>query len=629
MTRQLAPLRPRDVHGLRQTVEEQLAVGQTRQRVVIGDVGELLLFADVIQCERDVAGKILEQFQLFVVEETGFCRVEHQYAHHLVGHDERHGDEGTVAACQGFLFEHRMRVGLDVVRHHYFLVTNGLADRARILFQTAERGADFVQITLIGSFPHQRRCAHAARLYQADPGHAKAALLYGDAARFAKQFAPVANAHDGRIDPAEHGLNAAQAGDAFLLHAPLRNVAGHPAVADEGLVLIQQRQCIDVQPANAALGVTQVQYQVAPAALLAGPSTDQLDHHRARARRDDVEAVRTDQIGGLVAEDGVHRRTAEGVYAPHVDLPDPFLRGLCDRTKALLADTQGRLGANPVGDVLDLVDEVMRPAGLQPDQGAADLRPDHPSVFADVTLVRLIGLDFSREHLSDLQAVHVAILGMGDGLHVAAQQLAFGVADDLAQRGVDSQPPAVRRDQGGAHRRVVHGKTKPLFALLEFAQRPASGVAFRHFLQCALDRRDQPGPIVLQHVIDRALPQRFDGAFLADGSRDEYERRIGPSLQRHLQGKSPVEFRQRVIGQNQIRREAIQRLFIGGRSLDAAVDDAQSAVPHFAQQHFCVLHPVLDQQYFDLACNRVVHAFRRSFNWEAGSSRPNTGRPAQ
>ncbi len=117
------------------------------------------------------------------------------------------------------------------------------------------------------ALPDQRRRLHRAGFHQADPRHPETALLHGDAARLAQQLAPLPDANDGRVDAAEHRLNAAQAGDTLLLQAVTRDIASHAAVADDVSGRVEQRQRIAVEPANTARRVLQVQHQVAPAAL--------------------------------------------------------------------------------------------------------------------------------------------------------------------------------------------------------------------------------------------------------------------------------------------------------------------------------------------------------------------------
>jgi hypothetical protein len=225
--------------------------------------------------------------------------------------------------------------------------------------------------------------------------------------------------------------------------------------------------------------------------------------------------------------------------------------------------------------------------------------------------VRLVGVYLAREHLRHLSAVCVQVVRVGHRLDIAVQQFLFRVADDVAQSGIHAEPAAVRGDQRGANRRIMHGEAKAFLALLEFPQRPASGVPIRHFSQGPLDGRNQSGPAVLQDVIHRALTQGLDGPLLAYGSRDEDERRVGPALQRDLQCQRPIEAGQGVVGQDQVGGEVLEGVLIVGFGFDASRIDAQTIAPHLAQQELGVLRAILDHEYF-YACAGIddCHAGR-------------------
>ncbi len=147
----------------------------------------------------------------------------------------------------------------------------------------------------------------------------------------------------------------------------------------------------------------------------------------------------------------------------------------------------------------------------------------------------------------------------------------------------------------------MHGEAEPLFALFELSLCPAPGLALFGVAQRPLDGRHQPRSILLQYIIDRALLERLDGAFLADGAGDEYEGCVGAQQLRDLQRIGAVESRQCVVGQDEIRRESRERLFVHGAAVHAAADEVQTLQAHFAQQYFRVLHAVLDEQDLDFA----------------------------
>jgi hypothetical protein len=215
-----------------------------------------------------------------------------------------------------------------------------------------------------------------------------------------RQLAPLPDPDDGRIDAAEHRLNAAQACDALLLQAVMRDIPSHAAVADDASKRVEQRQRIAVEPADAARRVLQVQLHVAPAALFRNSPPQELSHGGAQALRYEVEAALPDQLIRCIPQDDLHRRTAEGIEAVRIDLPDPLLGGLGDGAKSFLAGAQRPLGVDAVRDVLDLINEIVRLARLQPNQRAAQLGPDDAPVLADVALVGLIAIDRAVEHLA-------------------------------------------------------------------------------------------------------------------------------------------------------------------------------------------------------------------------------------
>ncbi len=74
----------------------------------------------------------------------------------------------------------------------------------------------------------------------------------------------------------------------------------------------------------------------------------------------------------------------------------------------------------------------------------------------------------------------------------------------------------------------MHGRAETLFALLELALCPTFGSALLGIAHGPLDRRDEPRPIVLDHVIDRPLLQGLDGALFTYRAGYEYERSVRP-----------------------------------------------------------------------------------------------------
>jgi hypothetical protein len=85
---------------VRQSVEEQSAVRQTRQGIGVSEEFDPLLLRDEGERERDVAGRFLQELHLLVVEEARFGAVEHQRADHLAVPGKGQGDDGAVPQAQ-------------------------------------------------------------------------------------------------------------------------------------------------------------------------------------------------------------------------------------------------------------------------------------------------------------------------------------------------------------------------------------------------------------------------------------------------------------------------------------------------------------------------------------------------
>ena len=243
------------VHCLSKAVEEQLSIGKSGEGVVVGNVGKPLFLADVIECKRDVASEVLEQFQFFIVEETCLAGVEHHHPDHLAAHHQRHCNHRPKAALQRLSLENDMRVGFYVIGDHQLLVAYRFADGALIFIRCAQQRCDLRKVAIVETFPHQGYGTNRTWFDQANPAHTKSALLNRDTTRFAEQLATVADANDGGIDAAQDRLYAAQPRDPFLLDAALGDVARNAAVAHDRTGCIEQRQRVIVEPANPTSGV--------------------------------------------------------------------------------------------------------------------------------------------------------------------------------------------------------------------------------------------------------------------------------------------------------------------------------------------------------------------------------------
>ncbi len=139
------------------------------------------------------------------------------------------------------------------------------------------------------------------------------------------------------------------------------------------------------------------------------------------------------------------------------------------------------LGALASAYVLDLGYEVERPAFLVAHQRAVQEDPHHAPVLAKVALLHLVAAYLAPEQPPGLLEILAEVLRVGYVLEALLEQFPLRVADYLAQRTVDPQPPPVRPDQRHPHRRVLERVPEPPLALPErplglLAPRDVAGV---------------------------------------------------------------------------------------------------------------------------------------------------------
>src|SRR5947208_2771291 len=103
---------------LRQPLVKQGPVWKARQRVVVRQIGEPLLLADVLEREGDVARKLHQQLHFLVVEEPDLAGVQDKNADRLAAYDQRQSCQRFDPAFQAFLVYHSLRIVLDVARDH-------------------------------------------------------------------------------------------------------------------------------------------------------------------------------------------------------------------------------------------------------------------------------------------------------------------------------------------------------------------------------------------------------------------------------------------------------------------------------------------------------------------------------
>ena len=55
------------------------------------------------------------------------------------------------------------------------------------------------------------------------------------------------------------------------------------------------------------------------------------------------------------------------------------------------------------------------------------------------------------------------IVGMSEGLEIHAEELGFGIAENIANHMVDEEPMAIQVDQGDTNRGVIKHTSKSIF----------------------------------------------------------------------------------------------------------------------------------------------------------------------
>ncbi len=139
------------------------------------------------------------------------------------------------------------------------------------------------------------------------------------------------------------------------------------------------------------------------------------------------------------------------------------------RPEARLALAERLLRRPAPGEVVDLPDDVEGRAVLAADDRERQLRvQDAPVPVAVSLLEEGVRCRALRERPHERRADRV-VLGDRELVEVVPDELAVGVAEELAERAVHAQEDPVETGQRAAHVRVLEGRAEPLLALAELA----------------------------------------------------------------------------------------------------------------------------------------------------------------
>ena len=91
---------------------------------------------------------------------------------------------------------------------------------------------------------------------------------------------------------------------------------------------------------------------------------------------------------------------------------------------------------------------------------------DDCAVLADVALAELVFGNLPTRELTFEREIRVEIVGMGDGLESESFQLGGTVADDLAERTIDTDETPIERNQCHPNGRFIDREPEPLLRFL-------------------------------------------------------------------------------------------------------------------------------------------------------------------
>ncbi len=116
----------RRVHEARKALAKKRRVSEPGEWIVVGEVVEQLGFLDVLERERDIAGK-LEQQPHFVlgVEKPGRVRVQSEHPGGLVRHQQRQNGKGAKTALERLFAERDPRIHGHVLDDHRLAFFDG------------------------------------------------------------------------------------------------------------------------------------------------------------------------------------------------------------------------------------------------------------------------------------------------------------------------------------------------------------------------------------------------------------------------------------------------------------------------------------------------------------------------
>ena len=124
-------------------------------------------------------------------------------------------------------------------------------------------------------------------------------------------------------------------------------------------------------------------------------------------------------------------------------------------------------GAFALADILDYRDETHRRGRGGIDAADMQADPDDAAIRCQIALFHHVAGQLAGSHRLGLGDIEQQILRMGDRLEIAAQQLRFAAAENLAEAAVDGQPVALGIQHRDADCRLLEDRAQFAAVLVE------------------------------------------------------------------------------------------------------------------------------------------------------------------
>src|SRR6185436_9868296 len=339
--------------GLAQAVQEQGAIGQSGERIVIGQVIQLRLLFHVIERERQVRHQVVEQPDFFGVEKVGFSGEKYQHRNELTACRQRERGGTAEAKFQGVLPPKTGKaVALDVVDDDALAASEcDHPDTVGFLFLPASAEIDPPQRVGAIAVHGDRQDGASPRLHYARPRQFQLALFDQNPAGLRKQIFAVVYPDRGCVYGAEHRVHSRQAPNFFFLQHALGHVTICATESEQGAIGGQEWLAVALQPTETSVLMTPAQQHAVPTGLQPGRLLDQFFQLRVITFVYQEAHGAPGQLLGRVAEDSFRGGIVVGHPAPGIDLPDPFLGGFDDAAKAGFAPFKRFFHLETIGDV--------------------------------------------------------------------------------------------------------------------------------------------------------------------------------------------------------------------------------------------------------------------------------------